>query len=79
MGSRRAVAHLWVLAESLSILGPWLELADASGDNGCLSMAEPVYIRAKRQLVVGFVAPQGPPRGAEGSRVPACWQCPHPT
>lgn len=63
MGSRRAVAHLWVLAESLGILGPWLELADASVDNGCLSMAEPVYIRAKRQLVVAFVAPQGPPGG----------------
>lgn len=82
MGSSRAAAHLWVLAESLAALVPWLSLVDASLDNGHLSVAKlqlrkPAQLGVERWSVVGFVATQKPPVGMEGRRGPTCWQCPH--
>lgn len=73
MGSIRAVTRLWVLAESLAVLVPWLSFVDTSLDNGLLSAAKlhlrkPAQLGAERWAVVGFVATQKPPMGTEGWR-----------
>lgn len=49
VGSSRAVTRLWVLAESLAVLVPWLSFVDTSLDNGLLSAAK-LHLRKPAQL-----------------------------